>query len=148
MPQLRGQQDEIRRVLESMRKDGMLVSAESLLREFDGDVASARAEKAGPAVVVIPTAERPEALSRLLGSIRAHGEPGAIDTLCVVDDSRSEENAARNRQIVEDFAADSPVDTRYVGRAPEQVLEFLAAEVDPVLERHHDLVGAEGEVRV
>jgi adenylosuccinate lyase len=37
---------------------------------------------------------------------------------------------------------------RFVGRAPEQVDEFLAAEVDPLLERHANLVGAEGEVRV
>jgi adenylosuccinate lyase len=37
---------------------------------------------------------------------------------------------------------------RYVGRAPEQVLEYIAEEVDPVLERYADLLGAEGEVRV
>ncbi|MED6334100.1 MAG: adenylosuccinate lyase [Planctomycetota bacterium] len=37
---------------------------------------------------------------------------------------------------------------RFIGRAPEQVDEFLAAEVDPLLNRHADLVGAEGEVRV
>ena len=37
---------------------------------------------------------------------------------------------------------------RFIGRAPEQVDEFLAAEVDPLLKRHADLVGAEGEVRV
>ena len=37
---------------------------------------------------------------------------------------------------------------RHVGRAPEQVLEFVAEEVDPVLERYADLVGASGEVRV
>jgi len=36
----------------------------------------------------------------------------------------------------------------YVGRAPQQVLEFLAEEVEPLLERHGDLKGAEGEVRV
>jgi adenylosuccinate lyase len=36
----------------------------------------------------------------------------------------------------------------FVGRAPEQVLEFIAAEVDPILERHADLLGAEGEVTV
>lgn len=36
----------------------------------------------------------------------------------------------------------------YVGRAPQQVLEFLAEEVEPLLERHGDLTGAEGEVRV
>ncbi|HIG11898.1 MAG: adenylosuccinate lyase [bacterium] len=37
---------------------------------------------------------------------------------------------------------------RFVGRAPEQVLEFMEDEVDPLLERHADLLGASGEVRV
>jgi adenylosuccinate lyase len=38
--------------------------------------------------------------------------------------------------------------SRYVGRAPEQVLEFIEAEVDPLLERHRDLARTRGEVRV
>jgi adenylosuccinate lyase len=38
--------------------------------------------------------------------------------------------------------------SRYVGRAPEQVLEFLSEEVEPVLARHKSLLGARGEVRV
>jgi adenylosuccinate lyase len=37
---------------------------------------------------------------------------------------------------------------RYVGRAPEQVDEFLAAEVDPLLERNAGLLGAQVDVRV
>jgi adenylosuccinate lyase len=37
---------------------------------------------------------------------------------------------------------------RYVGRAPEQVVEYVKAEVDPLLERHRDLVGASGRVTV
>jgi len=37
---------------------------------------------------------------------------------------------------------------RYVGRAPEQVLEFVREEVEPALARHHGLAGARGEVRV
>ena len=37
---------------------------------------------------------------------------------------------------------------RHVGRAPEQVSEFLEAEVEPVLERHGDLVGVRGQVMV
>lgn len=36
----------------------------------------------------------------------------------------------------------------YVGRAPEQVVEFVADEVDPVLERYSDDVGFVPEVRV
>jgi len=35
---------------------------------------------------------------------------------------------------------------RYVGRAPEQVLEFVSEEVDPLLERHRGLLGQVGEV--
>lgn len=38
--------------------------------------------------------------------------------------------------------------SRHVGRAPEQVVEFVAEDVDPVLERYSDLLGATGEVRV
>jgi adenylosuccinate lyase len=37
---------------------------------------------------------------------------------------------------------------RYVGRAPEQVLEFIAAEVDPLLERHRGLARTRDDVRV
>lgn len=37
---------------------------------------------------------------------------------------------------------------RYVGRAPQQVLEYLAGEVDPLLERYAALSHASGAVRV
>ena len=36
----------------------------------------------------------------------------------------------------------------FVGRAPEQVEQFVADEVDPVLEAHADVLGAEAEVTV
>ncbi len=38
--------------------------------------------------------------------------------------------------------------SRFVGRAPEQVLEYVEAEVDPLLARYRALLGARGEVRV
>jgi len=37
---------------------------------------------------------------------------------------------------------------RYVGRAPEQVEEFLTAEVEPLLDAHRELLGGTAEVRV
>ena len=44
---------------------------------------------------------------------------------------------------------DAVLDVRaFVGRAPEQVDEFLAAEVDPLLDRHRDRLGRSAEVRV
>jgi adenylosuccinate lyase len=36
----------------------------------------------------------------------------------------------------------------FVGRAPEQVTEFIANEVDPVLKRHESRVGVRSDVRV
>ena len=36
----------------------------------------------------------------------------------------------------------------FIGRSPEQVEEFLTAEIDPILEKHKDLLGESGEVRV
>ncbi|HIZ04140.1 MAG TPA: adenylosuccinate lyase [Candidatus Borkfalkia avistercoris] len=36
----------------------------------------------------------------------------------------------------------------FIGRSPEQVEEFLSAEIDPILEKHKDLLGESGEVRV
>jgi len=38
--------------------------------------------------------------------------------------------------------------SRFVGRAPEQVLEYLAEEVDPLLDRHRDLGRVRSDVRV
>ena len=36
----------------------------------------------------------------------------------------------------------------FIGRSPEQVEEFLSAEIDPILEKHKALLGESGEVRV
>ena len=44
---------------------------------------------------------------------------------------------------------DAVLDVReFVGRAPEQVDEFVAEFLDPVLKRHADAIGAESDVRV
>ena len=37
---------------------------------------------------------------------------------------------------------------KFVGRAPGQTVEFISREIDPILERHKDLLGARGDVRV
>ncbi len=37
---------------------------------------------------------------------------------------------------------------RYIGRAPQQVEEFLAETVRPVLDQFHDLLGATAEINV
>lgn len=37
---------------------------------------------------------------------------------------------------------------KFIGRAPQQTAEFIANEIDPILERHKALLGERGEVRV
>ncbi len=36
----------------------------------------------------------------------------------------------------------------FIGRAPAQTEEFIAAEIDPILEKHADLLGSKGDVKI
>ena len=38
--------------------------------------------------------------------------------------------------------------TKFIGRAPSQTEEFIANEIDPILQKHADLLGEKGDVRV
>ena len=72
----------------------------------------------------------------------------------------SEIKAGREPDLRERLAADPAFEAvagslddlldgrRYVGRAPEQVEEFLEAEVDPILSRYSDIARSEAEIRV
>ncbi len=82
-------------------------------------------------------------------AIRAHSIEAALEI------KAGGENTMRERMLSDPKLGaiagrlDELLDGRhYVGRAPEQVLEFMTAEVDPVLERHADELGARGEVEV
>ena len=37
---------------------------------------------------------------------------------------------------------------KFIGRAPSQTVEFIQNEIDPILEKHADLLGEKGDVRV
>ena len=37
---------------------------------------------------------------------------------------------------------------KFIGRAPSQTVEFIAEEIDPILEKHADLLGEKGDVRI
>ena len=36
----------------------------------------------------------------------------------------------------------------FIGRAPSQTVEFITAEIDPILEKHADMLGDQGDVRI
>ena len=37
---------------------------------------------------------------------------------------------------------------KFIGRAPSQTVEFIANEIDPILNQHSDLLGQSGDVRI
>ena len=37
---------------------------------------------------------------------------------------------------------------KFVGRAPQQTVEFIQTEIEPILSKHADLLGAQGDVRI
>ena len=38
--------------------------------------------------------------------------------------------------------------TKFIGRAPSQTVAFIENEIDPILQKHADLLGEQGDVRV
>ena len=72
-------------------------------------------------------------------NVKAEGKENNLIELIKADDMFA---AVRDR-------LDGILDAKnFIGRSPEQVDEFLSAEIDPILEKHKDLLGESGEVRV
>ena len=62
----------------------------------------------------------------------------------VMSDGLAKISGGKMEQILENLDA-----SRYIGRCPEQVTEFLSGCVKPVLERYHDdLSSAQAELKV
>jgi hypothetical protein len=110
----------IRQVVQSFRDGGLTISAAEICK----DLAPAAGAKAIPdkPVVVIITCDRPQTLERLLESILANCELQAIDRLFVVDDSRSADNGARNRELTAAADRQAPVGFHYFGAAEAEGL--------------------------
>lgn len=121
-PALANQQQHIRQVLEKVRGDGLLVSAEvygQLLAPSGRQVALTDA----PVLAVI-TWERPEALARCLDSMARHCALEACSRLYVIDDSRSPEVMAKNRASTAALASRAALPVHYMG-AGEQA-DFMS----------------------
>ena len=122
MPQLRDHPDQVRQVLDSMLQEGMMISARSLCDAFNAEEVEEDPTADDPAIVAIITCDRPEALARLLDSIKEHGDPAGFEKLYVIDDSRNAENIERNQEVVGAFAAASPIETIHFDREKQRAL--------------------------
>ncbi len=116
-PALQGQQAAVRQVLDSVRSDGLLISA--------AVYATTLKPRAHPninvdkPVAAVITWERPEALLRVLASIEEHVDLNNLERLLVIDDSRSADIQQQNRASVSAFAERVEVPVLFMG-APEQ----------------------------
>lgn len=121
-PGMQGQQADIHSVLETMLKDGMMVSAKELSNKFKSKGGSVTEADTTPPVVAIITWERPEALERLLNSIVSNCELEKIQRLYVIDDSRIAENINQNRGLVSKFTSEIGAPLHYYGQDEQQAL--------------------------
>ena len=93
IPSLKGRRNDIQRVMDYLVERGLLVSAEDLLKAASDAQRDVQPVKT---CLCVRTCDRPEALQRILESFVAAG----IDLpVLVIDDSREDENIARNKEL-------------------------------------------------
>ena len=121
IPELAGQDDDVRSVLEMLRDSGMLINAavavRSLIPESE-DVVSSLA----PTRVFILTCDRPAALKRLLHSLSDYADLSRHELITLVDDSRDEVNQLKNQQLLQDFNRTGVARVVYLGIAAQREL--------------------------
>jgi len=118
---MRGQEADIRKVLQSMLGSGMMVSAKKVCDRLKTSAAKDTAERQYPApVVAILTWERPQALERLLDSMARNCDTEKVHRIYVIDDSRKAENIELNQALTERFAARMPGPLQYFGQQEQR----------------------------
>ena len=125
----------IRQVVQAFRDNGLTIAAVDPCRER-APATGALPISAKPVVVII-TCDRPPLLERLLGSVVANCDLAAVDRLFVVDDSRSAENAARNRELTAAAGAAKAVPFDYFGA--EEARNLLGALVRQLPEHEQEI---------
>lgn len=122
IPQLAGQQANVTQVLDMVRDAGLLTTASATCERICPPEVPPAVDMPPTRVFVI-TCDRPAAVERLQASLLLAGNLTRHEQLVLVDDSRDPANAAKNRELVEDFNIRSPRDMRYVG--PEEQARLL-----------------------
>lgn len=127
-PALRGQEDEVLAILQTVQNDGLMISADIYTHTLR-PASDPLFDLEKPVAAVI-TWERPEALSRCLESLRSGCDTNNLARIVVIDDSRDEKAQRRNRQITETFAA--KIETPVVHFGAEEQLTFMSAIIRQV----------------
>ena len=112
LPELGGQIEPIIPVLEQIRDAGMLRSAGELLKNL---APVEPAVELPPIQVFIITCDRPEAVERLLKSMAKAPSAELAERYTLIDDSRNNENAAKNAALVSQFGKSGRLNINYFG---------------------------------
>ena len=126
IPELAGQHADVMNVLAMLKDAGLLVSAEKICQKMNAEVEPPM--DLAPTRVFVITCDRPEAIDRLLTSMLRASNLTRHQALFLIDDSRDANNAALNREAVEQFNLTSPRDMQYFGA--EEAKRFTDALIE------------------
>ena len=113
IPELQGQETDIRQILTSVQQAGLMVSARALATELSHGSPAVQADL--PLSLCILSCDRPRALKRLLGSMLSNYGINPGYAYHVIDDSRQKDSQLRNRALVEAFNQEHGTRINYFG---------------------------------
>jgi hypothetical protein len=122
-PQLRGQLDDVSKVLGTMNESGLMLKASEVLARLGPN--QAHDLELAPTRICILTCDRPAAVERLLDSMLRIGSLARHGELFLIDDSREQANGEQNRELVARFNLTSARTMHYLGAS--ELLAFLEA---------------------
>ncbi len=129
IPELAGQEQDIRAVLNSVSDAGLMLSAARKTRELR-PIARDDAAEAPGACYCILTCDRPEAVKRLLAGMRQSHDFSARNHYWLVDDSRDSDNRRANRKLCEAFRNEYGMPLEYFGMNEQlKVLEQMKQDL-------------------
>lgn len=134
LPQLGGQIEPLIPVLAQIRDAGFMHSAEDMLARL---IAQGEERAQAPVRVFIITADRPEAVERLLNSLEQSKGLNLPESYWLIDDSRNSENQAKNQTLVNACNARGLVSLQYFGL---EARERLITELAQTLPQHDDAI--------
>ncbi len=120
VPELQGQEADIRHILTSVQQAGLMVSARKLATALSHGAPVTRNDQS--LSLCILSCDRPRALERLLDSMFSHYGINPDYDYYVIDDSRQTENQIKNQSVVEAFNQAHGTRVNYFG--PEEQTRF------------------------
>ncbi len=148
IPELGKRPQDVDRVLQALNDRGLLMVADDFVVQLASDEGRRLPAASGDEVfgLVVRTADRPEQLSTLLGSVVDNQQQyGSSYQVVVLDDSREKENAKKNAEVIETARSrglkasllDADWQARFVKSLVKAVPEH-EAQIRYLLEREND----------